>query len=263
MGLISSGIERVRVFELPGGIRQDGESIAANRTVLVKWRSSWDDKFYQVYVNGRYAGTTIESGRWGHIVVQIPTSLEGPVRIEVFAVSEEDADRDFSRQTDSAIGESGRVKISMLRSQVLPVGTAIQVYCDNGTGQIDYENPLNDLPIRVWPAWQDKAGFGMSRFGAGDFGWDSAAAVGFGKGLFGMGQFGLDADSIEWISGQMQAGVYKFVVRVIDEKGNEGDSSETGEITVIPAARPAERLSIFSFDKQTNRLIFNIGRERK
>ena len=49
------------------------------------------------------------------------------------------------------------------------------VYFDNGTGQIDYTTPLNPVPIPIWPCRQDKAGFGMAQFGAGDFGYDSAA----------------------------------------------------------------------------------------
>ena len=85
MALISSGIEKVRAFELAGGIWEDGKSVAAPRIALVKWRSSWTDKFYQIYVGGQYAGATLETEQ-RQMVVQIPTSLETPVRIEVFAV---------------------------------------------------------------------------------------------------------------------------------------------------------------------------------
>jgi hypothetical protein len=141
----------------------------------------------------------------------------------------------------------------------LPVGSTAQVYFDNGTGEIDYGNALNCSPIQIWPAWQDKAGFGMSKFGASDFGYDSAAAVGFGKGSFGEGWFGLDADTFEWVSRALQAGVYKFAVRVTDKEGNESVSSETGQITVTPAARPAEQVSISSFDKQMNQLVLSIS----
>ena len=99
----------------------------------------------------------------------------------------------------------------------------------------------------------------MSRFGESDFVFDSAAAVGFGKGSFGKGQFGLDADTLEWVSEPLQAGVYKFAVKITDEAGNESISSESGQITVTPAARPAEEVSIFSFDKQTNQLVLSIS----
>jgi len=258
MALISSGIERVRAFELPGGIWSDGGYVEVPRIALVRWRSAWSDKFYQIYVNGQYAGVTVDSQQ-RQMIVQIPTSLESPVWIEVFAVEAEQADTDFSSEIDSSIGQSDRVRISVLRSQGLPIGATAQIYFDDSTGEIDYNKALNDSPIRVWPAWQDKAGFGMSRFGASDFGYDSAAAVGFGKGGFGHGQFGLDADTFEWTSPPLCAGVYKFAVKVTDEAGNESSGSETGQVTVTPAPRPAERISISSFDKQTNQLVLSIS----
>ena len=257
MALVSSGIDKLRVFELPGGVWADGRSVAAPRIALVKWRSSLHDKFYQIYVNGRYAGAAVDS-RQRQMIVQVPTSLERPVRVEVFAVEAEEVHTDFSGEIDTSKGRCGRVRIGLLRSQDLPIGASAQVYFDDGTGEIDYDNALNDLPIRIWPAWQDKAGFGMSGFGVSDFGLDSAAAVGFGRGSFGRGQFGLDADTFEWISPPMQAGIYKFAVRIADEAGNE-NSSETEQITVTPAARPAEQVSISSFDKQTNRLVLSVS----
>jgi hypothetical protein len=56
----------------------------------------------------------------------------------------------------------------------------------------------------------------------------------------------------------MKAGVYKFAVKVVDKLGNVSSVSETGEITAIPAAKPAERVSVSSFDKQTNQLTLKI-----
>lgn len=258
MGLISSGIDMVRAFELPGGIWADGRYVGAPRIALIKWRSSWDDKFYQVYVNGWYGGATVDNQQ-RQMIVQIPTCLQVPVRVEVFAVEATWADTDFSSELDLSKSHSGRVRISMLRDQNLPIGTTAQIYFDNGTGQIDYDNPLNDSPMRIWPVWQDKAGFGMSRFGVSDFGYDSAAAIGFGVGSFGNGQFGLDADIFELISPLMNAGVYKFAVKITDEAGNESSGSESRQVTVTPVAKPAEDLSISSFDKDTNQLVLSIS----
>jgi hypothetical protein len=222
------------------------------------WRSAWDDKHYQVYVNGQYAGFAVDSQQ-REMIVQVPTSFESPVRIEVFAVKPEHAAIDLSGEVGSSIGQSGRVRIDMLRDQHLPIGATARIYFDNGTGEIDYNKMLNDSPIRIWPACQDKAGFGMSTFGASDFGYDSAAAVGFGKGGFAHGRFGLDADTIEWTSPALCAGNYKFAVKVVDEAGNESNSSETDQVTVIPSPRTAEKINISSFDKQTNELVFAIS----
>lgn len=258
MALIDSGIEKVRAFDLSAGIREDGSFFSLPRVVLVKWRSSWSDKLYQVYVNGKYAGLTLDVEQ-RKMVVQLPSSPEGPVKIEVFAVSFEEANIDFSSELVSQMKDSGRVKIVLLRSQNLPAGSVAQIYFDNGTGEIDYENPLNDSPIRLWPVWQDKAGLGQSKYGFSDFGYDSAAAIGFGKGSFGYGQFGLDADTIEWVSRQMPTGVYRFAVKVISENGNESSVSETGDVAVTLAAKPPEGLNVSSFDKQTDQLVLAVG----
>ena len=191
MSLISNGINSVRAFALPGGIWVDGRSVPVPCIALVQLQSVLQDVFYQVYVNGQYAGTTLDTEQ-RQMIVPIPSSLVCAVRIEVFAVRAHDADIDFSDELTDSSGDSGRVKISMLRRQDLPPGATAQIYFDNGTGEIDYDNPLTDPPIQLWPAWQDKAGFGMSRYGVSDFGYDGAAAIGFGKGSFGYGLFGRD-----------------------------------------------------------------------
>lgn len=257
MSLISSDIESVRAFVLPAGIWADGRASDAPRVALVKWSSTWNDKFHQVYVNGRYAGTTLDSDQ-RQMIVPVPTSLESPVRIEVFAIEAENTGIDFSGELVQSSADSGRVQFTLLRTQSLPMGATANVYYDDGTGEVDYEYPLNNSPIQIWPTWQDKAGFGMSEFGLGDFGYDAPAAIGFGKGSFGHGQFGLDADTIVWTSSPLPTGVYRFGVKVRDESGNQSVSSETEPITVIPAPRPAEKLRISTFDKQTNQLILLI-----
>ena len=83
--------------------------------------------------------------------------------------------------------------------------------------------------------------------------------MGLGRGCFGRGQFGLDADTFEWVSEQLKVGVYKFAVKIFDEAGNQSGASETGEVAVIPAARPAEQLSIYCFDKDTNQLMLSVS----
>ena len=257
MSLYSNGIDSVRAFDLPAGIRADGQFAKEPHVALVKWRSTWSDKFHQVYVNGQYAGTTIDRQQ-RQLLIPILTSLQCPVRIEVFAVEAEYANIDFSSELDRPSVDSGRITITLLRSQNLPMDADADIYFDNGTGQVDYDNPITDSPIQISPAWQDKAGFAMSRFGLGDFGWDSAAAVGFGKGSFGGGQFGLDADTMEWISPILTNGTYKFGIKVRDGSGRQSIGSETAPITVTPPARPVEGLSVSSFDKQTNQLVLNI-----
>jgi len=258
MGLVGEGIRLVRACELPGGIWADGGFFGAPRVALVEWSADAGvgDKLFQVYVNGRYAGATADVDQ-RRMIVPLPASLETPVRVEVFAVEQDEAHRDFSDELDRWVG-NGRVRLSLLRSQELPVRATAEVYFDNGTGTVDYDEPLNDEPIRIWPAWQDKAGHGMSRFGVGDFGYDGAAAVGFGRGCFGIAQFGLDADVIEWFSPALADGVYKFGVKVTDEKGNTGSGVEVGPVTVMRVARPVDELAISQFDESSGQLVLAI-----
>ena len=171
MKLISDGIEKIRAFELPAGIWANGEYVGTPRATLVKWTDKINQGkiFYHVYVNGQYAGSTVDSQQ-RQMIVPTPTSFQSAVRIEVFAVEAEHAHIDLSKELVSLPATSGRVRISLLRSQNPPSDATAEIYFDNGTGIIDYNQPLSDRPLRIWPAWQDKTGFGMCRFGTGDFG---------------------------------------------------------------------------------------------
>jgi hypothetical protein len=153
MALTSNGIDRVRVFELPAGVWSSGKSVGAPRAALITWCSLWADKHYQVYVNGQYAGVTVDSLQ-RQMLVRIPTSFETPVQIEVFGVEAHEADTDFSDEMELSPGLTGRIRITLLRGQDLPIDSTVNIYFDNGTGQIDYDNPITESPIRVWPNWQ-------------------------------------------------------------------------------------------------------------
>lgn len=257
MSFLREGIDCVRVFALPDGVAADGRSAAVSRTALVTWRSVHTEKLYQVYAGGRFAGATLDVEQRS-LVIQAPSSFQSAVRVEVVAVEPEQAHMDFAAQLGGP-APNGRVKLTLLRSQVLPIDARINIYTDNGAGQIDYTEPVNALPLVVWSCTQDKAGFGMARFGTGDFGYDSAAAIGFGKGSFGHGQFGLDADTLEWVSPELSLGRYRFGVKVIDAHGNESLASETEPMAVVPAATPAAGLDIVAFDPATNQLTLRIS----
>jgi hypothetical protein len=251
MSVHREGIEDVRVSTLPDGIAADGSPAAVSGAALVTWRSSHTGMLHQVYVNGRFAGATLDPGQ-RRLVVQTPGSFESAARVEVVAVDPKDAHADCTGELAAPPG--GRVRLSILRSQALPVGAKVNVYFDSGTGQVDYDHPLNASPIVLWSCPYDKAGFGTAQFGAGDFGYDSAASIGFGRGSFGSGQFGLDADTLDWTSRPLPFGRYRFGVKILDAHGNESAASETEPITVVPPAKPAAGLSIKAYDKQTNQL---------
>lgn len=258
MSFTREGVEQVQGALLPDGIAADGRGAGFSRTVLVTWHSSLVGKLHQVYVNGRFAGVTFDPQQ-RQLVVQLPSSFASAVRLEVIGVEPDQAHVDFSAELDAPQTNGTRVRLTLLRSQGLALGASANIYFDNGTGQIDYDVPLNPAPIALWPCRQDKAGFGMAQFGAGDFGYESAAAIGFGKGVFGQGQFGLDADAVEWISPNLAEGTYRFGVIVVDSDGNESLASETAPIGLVPPAKPAAGLDIVSFDAAGNQLTLYIS----
>lgn len=253
MPFLSEGIETVRVVVLPDAIVGDGSIASFSRMALVTWKSCLEGMLYQAYVNGSLAGATVDPQQ-RQLVIEIPSSFEAAAHVEVIAVSPADAHHDFAGEIDHSTQCNAQVRLTLLRSQSLPAEAMANIYFDNGAGDIDYSTPLNDAPIRLWPCWQDKAGFGQAQFGASDFGYDAAAAIGFGKGVFGHGQFGLDADAITWTSPPLPGGAYRFGVKVVDGQGNESLACETGSITIVPPARPVSRLDVVTFDKQTNEL---------
>ena len=258
MSFLREGIDHVHVFPLPDGVAADGRSATVSRAALVTWRSVHTEELYQVYAGGRFAGATIDMEQRS-LIIQAPSSFQSAVHVEVIAVEPEEAHVNFAAQLAGPAAGRGRVKLTLLRSQALPIDARINIYTDNGSGQIDYAEPVNALPLPIWPCIQDKAGFGMAQFGMGDFGYDSAAAVGFGKGSFGNGQFGLDADTLEWVSPALPLGRYRFGVKVIDAHGNESLASETDPMAVVPAATPAAGLDIATFDPASNQLTLRIS----
>jgi hypothetical protein len=259
MAFHCEGIENVRTFILPDGIAADGSCAAISSAVLVTWRSGCAGMLHQVYLNGRFAGVTIDPEQ-RKLVVQLPTSFQSAVRIEVVAVEPKDAYADFTAELDPPPA-SGRVRLGVLRSQTLPLGGTVDLYHDNGGGQIDYGTPRNVSPVPIWPCSQDKAGFGMAWFGECDFGYDAAACVGFGRGSFADGPFGMDADTVEWISPPLPLGRYRFGVKIRNSCGNQSAASETGPIAVVPAPKPASALSIGAFDPLTKQLTLRVSDE--
>ena len=258
MSLISDGVERVRAFEVPGGIGADGSCDGSVRLVLVRWRSDHLDEQHQVYVNGAFAGVTSDC-RQRRMLCRIPSSYGSAVRIEVFAVSVGQADEDLGAEVVSTAADDGRVRIGLLRSQRLPIDARADVYFDNGSGVIDYSEALNAESLWIWPSVFDKSGFGMSCFGEGDFAYDGSGAVGFGKGSFGIDLCGFDGDSVEWVSDQLPIGKYKFGVIISDSKGNASSATETGEVFVGSAAWGAEDLDLDSFERIANKLDLSIS----
>ncbi len=256
VSLIGSGIDRVRAFGLAAGVGADGGFINTPLSVLVKWRSEHEGKLHQVYVNGKLTGVT-RNCREHMMVVAIPSGDLAAARIEVYAVEPSQGNIDFNEEIGT-FDQAGRVRIEWPRYLSLPFAGCARVYSDSGEGEIDYDTAVNTKPIQLWPAWQDKGGFGLSGFGRSDFGFDGSAAVGFGNGSFGYGEFGFDADLVTWDSCELETGLYQFGVKVMDRFGNYGGASETEEILVIRFAKPAEALEVDSYDQEHEELLLSV-----
>lgn len=258
MGFVSDGISEVRAFGLAAGISADGNSVDGPLKALVRWRSEHEDKLHQVYVDGRFGGVTTDYQQ-RQMVVSLRSSWQRALQIEVYAVEAGEANVDFGDQL-SAVGRSVAVEVSWLRGMSLPVDGRAQVFSNGGDGEVDHGLPVSTEDVVLWPAWQDKCGFGLGRFGGGDFGFDGSAAVGFGKGGFGCGEFGFDADVVRWQSCALGTGAYKFAVRVTDEFGNaDGSSNESEQIVVVQAAMPAADLVTDSYDKAQDELVLGVN----
>ena len=258
MSLISSGINRVRVYGLAAGIGSDGRVVNEPASVLIKWKSEHKDKLYQVYVDGEFAGVT--TGRMARsIVVSIKPIKSVASKIEVFAVTPAESLVDFGDSLEKS-GVSSMVMVRFSRSISLPFCGRADVFSDNMTGQIDYQTAINSEPIFLWPAWQDKCGFGLSGFGRSDFGFDGSGAMGFGRGSFGYVEFGFGADEIVWESPELQSGVYKFAVKITDMFGNSDDGTvESESIVLVNAAASINELKVSSYDKAQDQLVLMIN----
>ena len=251
-----SGIDRVRAFGLAAGFGADGGFINTPLSVLVKWRSEHEGKLHQIYVNGKLTGVT-GNCRERMLVAGIPSGDLAAARIEVYAVEPSQGNIDFSEDI-KLFDQAGRVRIEWPRYLSLPFAGCASVYSDGGEGEIDYDSAVNIEPIQLWPAWQDQGGFGLSRFGISDFGFDGSAAVGFGNGSFGYGEFGFDADLVTWDSCELETGLYQFGVKVMGRFGNYSGASETGEILVIRSAKPVEALEVDSYDQEHEELLLSV-----
>ena len=256
MGVTAGGIGRVEAFAIASGVSADGSYVGESLGVIVSWRSEHFDKLHQVYVNGRLCGVT-DDVMQDRMVLGHRSSWCSVIQIEVFAVDIAEALADHSLELEPYRSD-GRVKLSFARTMSLPPEGKFFVYGNGGFGEIDYDVPVSEA-LPLWGAWHDKAGFGLCRFGEGDFGWDGSAAIGFGRGAFGGGEFGFDADMIEWISGELSAGVYNFAIKVIDRMGKlQSGESVVSDVVVVPAADAAEGLEVGSFDSDGNVLELEI-----
>jgi len=237
------------------GAGTSGSAVNEPLSCLVSWRSEHEDKFYQVYVNGRLGGVA-GSVKQRKMVVPLRL-LKGKVNeIEVVAVDAAQKYTDISEQLKAVM--AGRLKVSVPRSISLPYEGRMEVYSNGGAGQVDYQQPITKGPIQLWASREDKSGFGLSGFGKSEFGYDGSASAGFGLGDFGGGEHGFDSNAANWESEELSTGVYKFGIEVTNHKGNSKIVSGETETVIIEEAVPADKLTVSSYDKAQNELLLSV-----
>ena len=150
------------------------------------------------------------------------------------------------------------MRLGWIRNATVSLEAVVDIFSNEGSGEVDFQKPIREgLPY--WDVWQDKWGYGLSCFGMSDFGYDGAGAVGFGRGYFGGGEFGFDAEEIKWISDELKAGEYRFGIKIRSNDGSFQESvGESGTITVLPAAKGGEKLTVSSYDRASNSLTLSI-----
>ena len=254
MAYSTEHISSVRAIGFPAGTKGGDEMVSLPGLVMVNWRSEETDKLFQVYVNGQWSGATSHP-RQRKLLVE----YEHPhiAAIEVVAVLPNEKSVDFSGELAGFTGADGcHAVIHWPRRGVLPLGSRTMVYGDEGSGQINYTDPL--ATIETWAGVAEKWGYGLDGFGKGDFGYSGTGAVGWGRGSFAWGEFGFDAEIQVFISDALAAGKYQFAVRVCDTQGNfiEGeDEVVTVYLDPLPAA---SRVSIENYDEQNDELVLDI-----
>jgi len=255
MGFGTTNIKRVWAQVLPMGLLRGGDVVALPGLVLVGWEGGETENYFQVYVDGRWAGVT-ELPQQRMLLVE--WEHDHPSKLEVVWVTPKDRYTDFGREL-SGIADTDGVHAVLLVPRVsdLPVASQLELYGNGGSGEIDYSEAIVTQP--VWANPLDKWGFGLEAFGEGDFGYSGTGAVGWGLGSFGVGEFGFDADELMLTTGALSAGEYQFAVRLVDEFGN-WEEGETELFTIgIDPVPEQPGLRIASYDDVNDELVLGIG----
>ena len=253
--MIKTGIENIRCFAIAAGVGADGSAVNEALSCVVNFKSE-HDKFHQVYVNGSLAGVTVNA-KQRKMIVPLSLLRKRTNVVEVAAVDAVEKQTDFTKQL--AVVSMGRLKVSIPGLISLPYDGFAEVYSNGGEGQINFAEPVSNQPIKFFSSKDDENGFGLNKFGVGDFGFDLSGCVGFGVGDFGVGEHGFDCNSIKWESPELDSGKYKVGVKVTDGRGNSVTVSNETEVAVIAGAVPAEALTAESYDKTQNELILNVS----
>ena len=146
----------------------------------------------------------------------------------------------------------------------VPAGYSPGDYCrlfgNGGSGDIDFDTPLNNFIYPTHPNHRGLMGYGNAPYGAYPYGSIAAVDVlGYGCAPYGAYPYGLGCIVIEAVIEVDDCGYYKFAFGAFDAAGNAhaGDPAETArEIHVAPEA-PAG-LKAESYNTETDQLTVSV-----
>ncbi len=139
-------------------------------------------------------------------------------------------------------------------TSLIPAGYAqgdyAQLHSNGGSGEIDWNTPVDTTRYDLFPDGAGLHGFGHGPFGSFPFGHAWADRVrGFGHLPFGDFPFGSGCVQIEATHRVTQCGAYKYGLACYDESGNahSGSPAEASvDVHIAPAAPAGLRQSTYS-----------------
>lgn len=225
------GITRVRVRPLALDVSGAGP-VAPPGALEVTWESTQTGRWHQAYADGWLAGVTAKPED-RHLIIPVPSTragFTGPVFIEVIAVDAADRASDFGGELAGfGEGDGSRVRLTWEAGPYLdPNLESFDVFTDGGTGTVDYEAPLNELPLPARPG--------------------GTAPWGYGDGGYGVGGYGTCAARYEWTTDPLGPGVLRMAVVAVDAAGNRLATAAEIDVEVMPLPRPPGNFRVLQYD---------------
>lgn len=222
--------------------------------LVFRWTDSYTDKLYQLYINGTLTAETQAVGALKQLTAKVPKQFYW----EIMAIDPEDAGTDYSDYLTETDDTGARVEFSWDRDpSKLEAGSYVDIFWDAGTGEIDYDTPINESHIYNFPTGAVNSGFGLGEFGA-IMGY-SGAGVGFGAGVFGGDEDGFEFDQVVWTTRPLPAGTYQFDVVLYDAAGNSDGTGNNVQTVVVNCAPPAPKsIVVKSYDSDTDGLVLTV-----
>ncbi len=234
MSYSTEGITHVRVRPLALDVGPEGAAVAPG-AIEATWNSTQEGRWHQVYVNGQLAGVTAKPED-RRLAVSAPVGPNGPTEmllVEVVAVESADRWTDFGSLL-SGFGEDAgaRVRLTWQAGEYLdPNLESFDVFSDDRTGTVDYNTPLNELPIPAKPG--------------------GLVPWGYGCGGYGVGGYGQAAARYEWTTELLEHGTWRLAVVAVDAARNRLANAAEVQITVAPLPPPPDDFRVTAYDAQT------------